>query len=120
MDRLWRDAEAANVVKMHGTVGTPRGLKRSTIHSTLERLVRKGLVSRRRHGREYHYRATLTRSAWIAEAIDSVVGNVGANEQDEVLAGFVDFADRTSETTLESLAELIRTRLRARDGHGSG
>jgi len=111
---LWAEARHMDIAAMHSRVGVPRGLTRNTIHSTLERLVRKGLVSRRRRGRAYEYSATLSRTDWIAELLDATVGDLSGMERDEVLAGFVDFAERTSEETLEALEELVRARMRAR------
>lgn len=118
MDRLWSEVDATDVVSMHCAIGEPRSLTKSTIHSTLERLVRKRLVSRHRSGRAYHYTATLNRSDWISEVMDAVIGDLGTQERDEVLAGFVNFADRTSETALASLAELIQMRIDERSLKG--
>lgn len=116
MDRLWEEASGMDVAAMHAAVGAPRDLTRNTIHSTLERLVRKGLATRRRRGRAYEYSATASRTAWIAELLDSLVGELGAAERAEVLVGFVDFAERTHGSMLETLEELVRRRLEERDG----
>lgn len=115
LERLWDEGRSLDVESMQRAVGEPRGLKRNTIQSTLERLVRKGLASRWRRGRAYEYAATGTRAEWIAALLDSVVTGFGGGERGEVLAGFVDFAERASESTLEELEALVRERLRQRD-----
>ena len=118
MDRLWIRPGAADVASVHADVGAPRALTRNTIHSTLERLVRKGLVTRRRVGRAYEYEVTVTRAAWIGEVLDSVVTALGSADPDEVLAGFVDFVERSDGSTLDELEAMVRARLRAREGTG--
>lgn len=114
MDRLWDETRAVDVREVHERIGAPSGLSRNTIHSTLERLVQKGLASRQRRGRAYEYRATGTRQAWIAEVFDSVVGRLGEADRGEVLAGFVDFADRSSDSTLKALEAIVTERIRER------
>ena len=116
MDRLWDEARALDVREVHEMVGAPRGLSRNTIHSTLERLVRKGLTTRRRRGRAYEYRATGTRRAWIAEVFDTLIDDLGDADRAEVLAGFVEFAERSSDATLDTLQELVNGRIREREG----
>jgi len=104
------------VTAIHRAIGAPRGLVRNTTQSTLERLLRKELISRSRRGRAYVYAATVSRSDWVAEALDSVIGEIAASDRDAVLAGFVDFAARSSASTLEALEALVRARLREREG----
>jgi len=117
MDRLWDEGRAVDVRDVHAAVGLSRGLARNTIQSTLERLVRKDLATRRRRGRAYEYAAVGTRRAWIAEAFDALVDGLGKADRAEVLAGFVEFAERTSASTLEALQQLVARRLgeRGRD-----
>ena len=71
MNHLWATPSGGDVASVHDAVGAVRRLTRNTIHSTLERLVRKGLLARERRGRAYHYAAILSRPAWIAEALDA-------------------------------------------------
>ncbi|HPG27065.1 MAG TPA: BlaI/MecI/CopY family transcriptional regulator [Myxococcota bacterium] len=115
MDRLWSDEGALDVLDVHRDVGQTRGVTRNTIHSTLERLVRKGLVSRSRHGRAYRYAALVSRRAFIRETFDLVVSDLGEADHAEVLVGFVDFAERADEALLERLGALVALRLRERE-----
>ena len=115
LNLLWSTPREVDVGGALQAVGEPRGLSRNTIHSTLERLVRKGLASRRRNGRAYVYMAVVTRTAWIEEVLTAFVGEDASAHREQVLAGFLDFAERTSESTLEVLEGLVRERLRARE-----
>jgi len=99
---------------VHRDVGAPRGVTRSTIHSTLERLVRKGLVARSRRGRAYEYRSTGSRTRWVSDFLDSALADLEPMARDALLVGFVDFAERTSDATLRELEALVQARLAAR------
>jgi len=118
LDYLWSADTGADVATVHAAVGAPRRLASNTIQSTLERLVRKRLLSRRRRGRAYEYAPTITRAAWIGTLLDAVAEGLGDGERAELLAGFVDFADRASDSTLEALDALVRARLRERGARG--
>ena len=114
LNHLWATPAGGDVASVHEAVGRARRLARNTIHSTLERLVRKELVARRRRGRAYHYTASLSRPAWIAEALEALATQIAAGDPSAVLAGFVDFAERTGEGTLAELEAMVAAR-RQRD-----
>ena len=120
MEHVWGAKQRSDVVSVHDAVGRPRSITRNTIHSTLERLVRKGLVARHRRGRAYHYDASLSRSAWIAELLDVMSEQFGGEHHDAVLAGFVDFAARTGEQSLSSLEAMVHERRRNEDDPEDG
>ena len=113
MNHLWTTSPGGDVASVHGAVGAARRLARNTIQSTLERLVRKGLVARRREGRAYHYVAILSRPDWIAEVLDVLAAQVGAGDPQAVLSGFVDFAERTGDETLAALEAMVGERRRS-------
>lgn len=112
--RGWVDVATA-----HAEVGRRRGLARNTLHSTLERLVRKGLAERERRGRAHVYRVCVSQDAWVRRALGESVEHIpGANPR-LILASFVDLAERMDEAGLEELERLVRARLHAR-GPGGG
>ena len=75
LDVLWTRG-AAGVAAVHADVGHERGLAPNTIHSTLERLVRKGLARRAKRGRAYEYRAAISREQWAARALADALGAI--------------------------------------------
>jgi len=116
LDRLW-EAGPAEVKSVHEAVGTPRGISPKTVHSALERLVRKGLAERRRLGRAYQYRATLSRREWIARSVQALSREVPGTSAETLLAAFVDLAEREGADRLAELECLVRERRRrARKG----
>lgn len=112
LDVLWVSGPQS-VAAMHEKVGAPRSLSRNTIHSTLERLVRKQLASRRKLVRAYEYRATVSKSDWIAGALSALLDFVPGSDPAELLAGFVDVAERAGSKSLDDLERIVRARRRA-------
>jgi len=111
LGRLWSDGPA-DVRRMHGAVGVPRGIAPNTVQSTLERLVRKGLAERTRLGRAYTYRARVSRREWTARALDALLEAIPGSETDLWLAAFVDRAERAGAAELARLEALVRERRR--------
>ena len=109
LEELW-DAGPADVTAMHDAVGEVRGLARNTVQSTLERLVRKELAERRKVGRAYEYRARVSRSEWLGDALEELVNRVSGVDPSLLVSTFVDFAERTGTATLDELEALVRER----------
>ncbi len=114
MDCLWSTSRPLGVLEVHAAVERPSPRSRNTVHTTLQRLVRKGLAWRLRQGRAHLYVATGTRRDWVAGTLERLVEAMGESEHHDVLVGFVDFAERTDTATLERLEQLVRRRLRER------
>jgi predicted transcriptional regulator len=115
LDRLWSNGPF-DVVAMHAAVGIPRGLARNTIQSTLERLFRKGLAQRRKIGRAYEYRASLSRREWLTRTLSGLLEATPGTDAQLVLSAFVDLVERTGEASLDALEDLVQRRRREREG----
>jgi predicted transcriptional regulator len=115
LDRLWSDGPA-EVRSLHAAVGVPRGISPNTVHSALERLVRKHLVERRKLGRAFQYRARISRRDWMARSLGALSSEVPGTQDATLLAAFVDIAERAGATQLAELERLVRERRRQRRG----
>jgi predicted transcriptional regulator len=111
LDHLWSGGPA-EVRLVHAVVGAARGISPNTVHSALERLVRKGLVERQKIGRAYRYRALLSRQQWMAHGLERLAGEVPGTSSETLLAAFVDITERAGETQLAELERLVRERRR--------
>ena len=69
LEDIWRHDEV-EARDLHRRIGTQRGNSLQTIQSTLERLHRKGLLTRERVSHAYVYRSTETREAVMARLIE--------------------------------------------------
>ncbi len=117
LEWLW-DRDWADVRTAHAAHAGPGGRSPNTLHSTLERLVRKGLVERRRAGRAFNDRARVSRDAFVGRALEGAIEQMPGRDPGALLAAFVDVAARMDEAGLEALERLVAERLRARDGSG--
>ena len=111
MDTLWQSPAALDVESVHAQVAPEGRPVRNTVQSTLERLVRKGLAARTKHGRAYRYAACVARRDWFAGAVGALAEALRAQPGPDLLAGFVDFAERTDPEALETLQRLVHERL---------
>lgn len=103
MDHIW-DGEGSEVtVREVLETGVGGDLAYTTLMTVLDRLWRKGLLSRRRVGRAYAYRARVERSDYLAGLVNEVLDGSGARRS--VLLGFVKDAD---EPELAELRAAIR------------
>ncbi|MCR9093409.1 MAG: BlaI/MecI/CopY family transcriptional regulator [bacterium] len=120
MNSLWRTPDALDVESVHAQVAPQGRPVRNTVQSTLERLVKKGLVERTKHGRAYRYAARVERRAWFAGAVGALADALRSRPSQDLLAGFVDFAERTDPEALETLRRLVHERIDERGGGSSG
>ena len=91
----------------------------TTVMTTMDRLFKKGLLSRRKAGRAFVYRATATRNeldgAVAAELVQSLLQRDG-NEPLPILSSLVDAVCDRDRALLDDLERLIREKRRS-NGH---
>lgn len=115
LEWLW-GREWADVREAHAAHATPERRSPNTIHSTLERLIRKGLVERRRAGRAFAYRAIVSRERFLDRALESAIEQMPGSDPKRLLAAFVDVAARMDESGLEELERLVAARRSEKTG----
>jgi predicted transcriptional regulator len=113
LDHLWGGGPAS-VRATHAAVGAPRRISPNTVHSALERLVRKGLARRRKLGRAHEYQAALSRQEWMARRLGGLASEVPGTSAETLLAAFVDLTERAGAERLAELERLVRERRRRR------
>lgn len=88
----------------------------TTVMTTMDRLFKKGLLSRRKSGRAFIYRATATRQelegAVAAELVQSLIKRDGS-EPLPILSSLVDAVSDRDRALLDELERLIREKRRA-------
>src|SRR2546422_11535244 len=89
LEHLWRAGDA-DVVETHAAVGARRGISVNTVGSSLERLNRKGLVTRWKVSHAYRYKPTLDRDAHHVRRVIEAAGGMRALASGGLLAAFVD------------------------------
>lgn len=107
LEHLWtvRDAD---VSETHAAVGRRRGISPNTVGSALERLFKKGLLTREKVSHAYRYRAALDRETFRARKVVEAAGSLDALKERGLLAAFVDLVADADEGALLELERLVR------------
>jgi predicted transcriptional regulator len=107
----------ASVRQLQATLDTD--LAYTTLMTTLDRLYKKGLLARRKHGRAYVYSTHLTREdvdrGSAAHVFGALLGK-GAERAQPVLSCFVDAVSQRDLQLLDELERLVREKRRQSGG----
>lgn len=106
LEYLWSNGEL-DAKGVHSALGKVRGISHNTIQSTLERLFKKKLLSRKKISHAYVYQAAVARDELMGRMINDVVNTISKDNTDGMLAAFVDIAARTDDAHLDRLEQLI-------------
>jgi predicted transcriptional regulator len=109
LEHLWSGGPS-DVKAVHKALGVRRGISSNTVQSALERLYRKGLLSREKSSHAFVYAPAISREELGARLVHDVVSSVLGGEAQQVLSAFVEFAERGGDETLARLEELIAAR----------
>ena len=103
MDVIWDGPDTEVSVRDVLESAAGKGLAYTTVMTVLDRLWRKGYLTRRRSGRAYLYTAARTRDEHVESLVTEVLAGVG--DRKSALLGFVRGVD---DEDLESLRAAIR------------
>lgn len=114
LEALWaRHGDSAAVRDLEPQFG---GIAYTTLMTTLDRLYRKGVLSRHKEGRRFLYAPIQTREQLLTDVADSALeAMLGARaaEYRPMMSFLVDAVRREDRDVLDSLDALIRERRRA-------
>ncbi|OZB04453.1 MAG: TrmB family transcriptional regulator [Idiomarina sp. 34-48-12] len=113
---LWKTSEA-DAKQVHFVLGPPRGNSLNTIQSTLDRLFKKGLLSRTKQSHSYCYRAKVDRGALIAKLITNVTSDFVAEGEHSLIAAFSSASNNLNDAQLDKLEKLIEVQRKLRKGN---
>jgi len=110
LEALWRRSEEAGVRALEADFP---GTAYTTLMTTLDRLFKKDLLSRRKEGRAYLYSARYRRpeleSVLAREAIEDLLrGQLRRGRPGPLLSGFVEAVGRRDVEMLDELERLVR------------
>ena len=92
---------------VHAALSKQRDSSPNTVQSALERLFKKGLLSRKKHGHAYLYLAKVQRDDLIAKLIDSVASDFVGQGESSLVAAFSSASSDMDEAQLDQLEKLI-------------
>lgn len=107
LELLWDSSRTATVRDLHGRCP---GLAYTTILTTLDRLYRKGLLLRHRHGRAFAYEPRLTREALISQLVSGHVTDLlgSSRHSSAILSTLVRAVRDTDAALLNELDALVQ------------
>jgi predicted transcriptional regulator len=104
---FWRNQDA-DAKAVHAHFSKRRGGSLNTIQSTLDRLYRKGLLTRYKEGHAFQYQAAVDRKSFIGTLIQGVLKEYSREYDDGMLAAFVSLSSELDATQLARLEQMIR------------
>lgn len=81
------------VREVHARLAADRDIAYTTVMTVMGRLARKGVLTQRRTGRAYSYRAAGSRSELTAEMMRATLSELGDQDRPAALVAFVEEAD---------------------------
>jgi predicted transcriptional regulator len=114
LECLWGSGE--NDVKgVHAEISAEHKVTSNTVQSTLDRLHRKGLLTRRKVSHAFFYTPAVDRAGLLGRAINAAITQLNCGGTGAELTAFVDFASRSDQATLRQLERLVADRIRANE-----
>lgn len=116
MEWLWARGDAASVRDVRAAVGA--NLAYTTLMTTLDRLHKKGFLSRQRDGRAFVYAARQSRGEFDGGVLSGLLERAlaGGTCAAPVLSSLVDSVDEHDPALLDELEELVRRKRRSKPG----
>lgn len=109
MEVFWTRGDSG-IKDVHEALASTRPIAYTTVQTTVERLYRKGLVSRRGHGRTFSYFAAVGKDEFLAGIARRVLGALFGNFPEPTLASLVDVLGEAETAKAETLLDAIRGR----------
>lgn len=121
IEHLWAvngDGSGVTVREVHDAVGVDRGLAYTTLMTVLDRMSKKGLVSRERDGRAWRYTAASSREELTSETMHHTLGELAGDERRGALLHFL--GSSSPEEVDELRAALAELENRQQPAHADG
>lgn len=115
MEFVWSHGPA-EVKKVHGVLGIARRIKPNTVQSTMERLFRKGLLSREKVSHAYVYSPRLSPQEVRAQIVEAVLARLVGDRADLRLSTLIDVVERAGPLALRQFRRMLAARRRRRGG----
>ncbi|BBM03648.1 BlaI/MecI/CopY family transcriptional regulator [Microbulbifer sp. GL-2] len=104
---LW-SVKSADAKQVHSDLSRVRGGSLNTIQSTLDRLYKKGLLSREKQGHAFQYSPAVERYEFVGQLIQDVTREF-VDDENGLVAAFTSISSELSESQLEQLEQLIES-----------
>ena len=106
LEYLWK-TQSADAKEVYSYFEKNRGGSLNTIQSTLERLFKKELLGRVKHGHAYQYYPKVERHDLIGQLIKTVTHDFVTEDENSVVAAFSSISSDLDEKQLDKLEAMI-------------
>ena len=114
LNLLWKAPQAVSVRQVQEALGDE--LAYTTVMTTLDRLYKKGFLSRQREARAFRYFARTSREAFAAGLLRRSLGRLLPGSSQPLLASLVDAVGEHDRELLPELQRLVREKVLALRG----
>lgn len=104
---LW-EFQPADAKTVHGYFSSSRSSSLNTIQSALDRLYKKGLLSRKKVAYAFQYQTKQNKEQFVGQLMNDVAADFIIAETDRLQAAFVSLTEEASEQQLQKLEQLIQ------------
>ena len=112
LEVIWGGPRESSARAVHEAVKRDHNVALLTVVTVLNKLVAKHFLARKKVDGVFHYRATLTREAFLAQASRQIVEGILALGPDAMAASFIDVLAEQHPDTLAELSALVDRRRR--------
>ena len=116
MRAVWALGRPASARAVHAEVARQHRVEPLTVITVLNKLVAKGLLSRKKRDDLFHYEPSFSEAEFMAHASRRVVEGILSFGREAVAASLVDVLAEQDREHLEELGRLIRRKLREQEG----
>lgn len=109
MELVWRDERVTARAALECL--SARTICLSTVQTTLERLTRKGLLRRERHGRAFVYVVQIQRAELLALLMHDLAQEFATGRFEPLLSGFQNLVDQLNPERAKAALDTLRERL---------
>ena len=110
MEILWQES-SRSVTEVEDELRKRRNIAHTTVLTTLDRMFRKGYLSREKQGKAFVYSARYSRDEFEQGMAQEVLGALLGNYRTPALSAFVDLVGENDDT-LDQLESMIRDKRR--------
>ena len=104
MSAVWR-LEGGSVEQIRGALPSRYRGAYTTVQTVLNRLAERGLLERRKEGRNFVYLPTVSEAEYVSQMIRGALAGASAGARQSVLAALVGSMDKSEITELQRLAK---------------
>ena len=108
MEIIWQSKEPISVRTVTQSLQKKRQIAYTTVMTIMNRLVEKGLLSRKQEGRAYLYKGAVSKDKFLTRISRQIIKNFIANFGDVAIAHFAQEVDKLVPVKRQELLKILK------------